>query len=88
MLVATDLNQPMLDEARTLVPLPDITWQHSDAQELPFADASFDAYVCQYGLMFWPTRCVGSARPGAYSPPGVSCWRTSGCPAPTTSTSR
>jgi SAM-dependent methyltransferase len=58
-LVATDLNEPMLDVARTLVPLPDITWQYADAQELPFPDGSFDAYVCQFGLMFLPDKVRG-----------------------------
>jgi SAM-dependent methyltransferase len=63
-LVATDLNQPMLDEARELVPLPGITWQQADAERLPFEDASFDAYVCQFGLMFLPdkVRGLGEAR--------------------------
>ncbi|HST19213.1 MAG TPA: methyltransferase domain-containing protein [Gaiellaceae bacterium] len=58
-LVATDLNEPMLDEARQNVPLLDITWQTADAQELPFPDGSFDAYVCQFGLMFLSDKVRG-----------------------------
>jgi SAM-dependent methyltransferase len=58
-LVATDLNEPMLDEARRNVPLAGVTWQQADAQELPFRDESFDAYVCQFGLMFLPDKVGG-----------------------------
>jgi len=55
-IVATDLNEPMLDHARAAVASAGITWQQADAQELPFADASFDVYVCQFGLMFVPDK--------------------------------
>jgi ubiquinone/menaquinone biosynthesis C-methylase UbiE len=53
----TDLNQPMLDHAAD-VQGPDerITWQQADALQLPFDDASFDAVVCQFGVMFYPDR--------------------------------
>jgi ubiquinone/menaquinone biosynthesis C-methylase UbiE len=53
----TDLNQPMLDYAATR--LPDdkrIIWRKADAQELPFADATFDLVCCQFGVMFFPDR--------------------------------
>ncbi|AMY03865.1 methyltransferase domain-containing protein [Mesorhizobium ciceri] len=56
-IVVTDLNQPMLDHARTrMVDDPRITWQQADAQALPFEDAQFDAVVCQFGAMFFPDR--------------------------------
>lgn len=35
---------------------PGVTWQQGVAGELPFADASFDAVVSQFGLMFFPDR--------------------------------
>ncbi|MGE5182868.1 MAG: class I SAM-dependent methyltransferase [Acidobacteriota bacterium] len=54
-LVATDLNQPMLDEARQLLPADArLSFRAADAQALPFSDASFDAVTCQFGLMFVP----------------------------------
>jgi len=56
-LVATDLNQPMLDEARRRLPAdPRLRWQAADAQALPFDDGSFDVVACQFGLMFVPDK--------------------------------
>ncbi|MBV8762642.1 MAG: methyltransferase domain-containing protein [Deltaproteobacteria bacterium] len=53
--VATDLNGPMLDEARKHT-TGNVTWQVADAQALPFPDASFDAVACAFGLMFVPDK--------------------------------
>jgi ubiquinone/menaquinone biosynthesis C-methylase UbiE len=59
-LVATDLNQGMLDHARASLPAdPRIEWRVADAQQLPFGDASFDAVVMQFGIMFLPDRLQG-----------------------------
>lgn len=56
-IVATDLNQPMLDEARRRTPNDArITWQQADAQALPFGDRQFDVVVCQFGAMFFPDK--------------------------------
>jgi ubiquinone/menaquinone biosynthesis C-methylase UbiE len=56
-LVATDLNQPMLDEARRRLPDdPRLRLQVADAQALPFDDATFDVVACQFGLMFMPDK--------------------------------
>src|SRR5262249_34503249 len=55
-IVATDLNQPMLDHAATKPGLEAVHLQQADAQALPFADAAFDAVVCQFGVMFFPDR--------------------------------
>jgi SAM-dependent methyltransferase len=63
-ILATDLNQPMLDQAaRTRTRRP-VEWQQADAMQLPFADGSFDAVVCQFGVMFFPDRAhaYGQAR--------------------------
>ena len=58
-IVATDLNQPMLDYAAAKSGLQRVTWRQADAQALPFADASFEAVVCQFGVMFFPDRIQG-----------------------------
>lgn len=56
----TDLNQPMLDHAASRQePDSRLTWQQADALNLPFADESFDAVVCQFGIMFYPDRIAG-----------------------------
>lgn len=63
--VATDLNQPMLDHARRkLAATGGIEWRPADACALPFPDASFDAVLCQFGLMFVPDKAaaLGEAR--------------------------
>jgi SAM-dependent methyltransferase len=55
-LVATDLNQPMLDRAAAIGTPRPIKWQQADATRLPFDDASFDVVVCQFGVMFFPDK--------------------------------
>ena len=56
-LLATDLNEPMLAVARQRVADdPRVTWQAADAQQLPIPDASVDAVVCGFGLMFVPDK--------------------------------
>jgi ubiquinone/menaquinone biosynthesis C-methylase UbiE len=55
-IVATDLNQAMLDLAAARVRSTNVTFQAADAQSLPFGEQSFDAVVCQFGVMFFPDR--------------------------------
>jgi SAM-dependent methyltransferase len=55
-IVATDLNQAMLDVARERPALSRVRLEAADAQALPFPDASFDVVVCQFGVMFFPDR--------------------------------
>lgn len=55
-IVATDLNQPMLDQARALGTKHPVEWRQADAMRLPFPDAAFDAVVCQFGVMFFPDK--------------------------------
>ena len=55
-IVATDLNQAMLDQAAAVGTDRPVDWRQADAMRLPFADASFDAVVCQFGAMFFPDR--------------------------------
>ena len=55
-IVATDLNQPMLDQAAAIGTARPVEFRTADAMKLPFADASFDVVVCQFGVMFFPDR--------------------------------
>ncbi len=55
-IVATDLNQSMLDRASSVGASRRIDWRQADAMALPFGDASFDAVVCQFGVMFFPDK--------------------------------
>jgi ubiquinone/menaquinone biosynthesis C-methylase UbiE len=56
-IVATDLNQPMLDRAKARQSHDDrIEWKQADALALPFEDQNFDAVVCQFGAMFFPDK--------------------------------
>jgi SAM-dependent methyltransferase len=55
-IVATDLNQQMLDRASAIGTDRPVVWRQADAMELPFDDASFDVVVCQFGVMFFPDR--------------------------------
>lgn len=55
-IVATDLNQPMLDMAAKIGTRRAVEWRQADAMQLPFEDAIFDAVVCQFGVMFFPDK--------------------------------
>lgn len=56
-LVATDLNAPMLEHAKANAPDdPRLEWKVANALELPFGDDTFDAWVCQFGVMFLPDK--------------------------------
>ena len=58
-IVATDINPPMLDHARTKRgAMSGTEWQLADAAALPFSSGSFDAVVCQFGFMFVPDKAV------------------------------
>ena len=62
-IMATDLNQGMIDQARRQCKAANIEWRQADAMNLPFPDASFDLVVCQFGAMFFPdkARAFGEA---------------------------
>lgn len=56
-IVATDLNQPMLDHAAVRQSGDGrIEWKKADALTLPFGDQSFDVAACQFGAMFFPDK--------------------------------
>ncbi|NEV01214.1 class I SAM-dependent methyltransferase [Bradyrhizobium sp. UFLA 03-164] len=70
-IIATDLNEPMLAQAKThLAGKPNIRWQQADALSLPFGDASFDVVACQFGAMFFPDRVEGYAEARRVIRPG------------------
>ncbi len=55
-IVATDLNQAMLDQAAAVGTRRPVEWRQADAMQLPFAGGSFDAVACQFGAMFFPDK--------------------------------
>jgi len=55
-IVATDLNQPMLDTAADRGTSRPVEWRQADAMRLPFEGGEFDAVVCQFGVMFFPDK--------------------------------
>jgi ubiquinone/menaquinone biosynthesis C-methylase UbiE len=56
-IVATDLNQPMLNHAAAKQSQPNrVTWRQADALALPFEDKTFDVVACQFGAMFFPDK--------------------------------
>ena len=60
-ITATDLNTPMLEVAAARLDSPRVFWRQADALALPFADGSFDAVVCQFGVMFYRDEVAGHA---------------------------
>jgi SAM-dependent methyltransferase len=60
-IVATDLNQAMLDQAVATWTHRPVEWRQADAMQLPFADGAFDAVVCQFGVMFFPEKAKAFA---------------------------
>ena len=69
-IVATDLNQPMLDRAAAIGTAHPVEWRQADAMQLPFPDASFDVVVCQFGVMFFPDRAHAYAEARRVLRPG------------------
>ncbi len=64
-ILATDLNEPMLEYARAKRGgLDRVRFEQANAQDLPYDDAAFDAVVCQFGLMFFPDK-LGAFREAA-----------------------
>jgi SAM-dependent methyltransferase len=55
-IVATDLNQAMIDRATAVGTSRPVEWRQADAMQLPFSDESFDVVVCQFGAMFFPDK--------------------------------
>ena len=70
-LIATDLNPPMMDLAAAKFSSEDqVDWRQADANDLPFDDSSFDAIVCQFGVMFFPDKARAFAESHRVLKPG------------------
>jgi ubiquinone/menaquinone biosynthesis C-methylase UbiE len=72
-IVATDLNQPMIDHAASIGTKRPVEWRRADAMKLPFEDQSFDAVLCQFGVMFFPDKAAAFAEARRVLRPG-GCW--------------
>ena len=55
-LIASDLSEEMLAEAKKQLGNASIDWQIIDAQHLPFSDNSTNLIVCCFGYMFVPDK--------------------------------
>lgn len=69
-IVATDLNQAMLDEAAAVGTTRPVDWRQADAMALPFRAGDFDAVVCQFGAMFFPDKSKAFAEARRVLKPG------------------
>lgn len=58
--VATDLNDAMVALGARRVPSAE--WRTADAMDLPFGDGTFDAVLCQFGVMFFPDKPAALAQ--------------------------
>ncbi len=52
-ITATDLSQAMIDRAMHIGTGRTVEWRQADVMSMPFAPASFDVVVCQFGVMFF-----------------------------------
>jgi len=55
-ILATDLNQPMMDFAQSFRQDTNVRWELADALSLPMDDGLFDVVACQFAVMFFPDR--------------------------------
>jgi len=69
-IVATDLNQAMLDVAAGRIHSDMVSFLAADAQSLPFPDDSFDLVVCQFGVMFYPDKVAANTEARRVLRPG------------------
>lgn len=71
-----DRNEGMLEVARRKA--PGVQWRQGMAESLPFPDASFDAVVSQFGLMFFEDRVQALKEMARVTRPGgriaVAVW--------------
>jgi len=68
--VRSDLSQPMFGHARTVGTTHPVEWRQADVMEISFASESFDAVVCQVGVVFFPDRAAAFAEVARVLRPG------------------
>jgi ubiquinone/menaquinone biosynthesis C-methylase UbiE len=70
-LIATDLNEPMFQHAAAkFAEAEAVEWRQADACSLPFGDGTFDAVVCQFGIMFVPDKGLAAREARRVLKPG------------------
>ncbi len=77
-IVATDLNQPMIDHASSRGTRRAVEWRQADAMQLPFQNETFDAVVCQFGVMFFPEKLRAYSEARRVLRSGASLFSTCG----------
>jgi SAM-dependent methyltransferase len=60
----------MLDQAAKIGTARPVQWRQADAIQLPFADGTFDAVVCQFGAMFFPDKATAFSEARRVLKPG------------------
>src|SRR5688500_19271702 len=55
-IVATDVNPAVIEFAASRLASEQVTFQPADAQDLPFAEGTFDLVLCAFGVMFFPDK--------------------------------
>lgn len=82
--VASDLTPELFDPGRRRAAEHgvELDWVEADAEALPFEDASFDAAVSTFGIMFAPRQSVAAAELARVVRPGgriaLASWRPAG----------
>ena len=74
-LLVTDLSPPMLDVAKSKFRSGErVEFAQMDGTQLDLADESFDAVVCQFGIMFFPDKPKGMREARRVLRPGGRYW--------------
>ena len=55
-IVATDLSEAMVAHGQQIGTPRPVSCRQADVMDLPYADGTFDAVVCQFAVMFFPDR--------------------------------
>jgi SAM-dependent methyltransferase len=60
----------MLDMAAEIGTSRPVEWREADAMQLPFDEGEFDAVICQFGMMFFPSKSKAFAEARRVLRPG------------------